>query len=115
EKLKHYDYSSTAFRLRIPDRSISIKYPSRSGATQPPRAQTQKFIPWQLERASLTEPTIAPILPGRYGVIGSAGTNYNLDDTDPTKQIYTTTVGRRDQSSVGTGWDTDDGSHDPAS
>jgi hypothetical protein len=119
-----YDYSPSKFRIRIPDRSVHIRYPSTASG-QPKAAQTQKFIDLHLELGPRADQTtfvnknaavISPIMPGRYCVIGSAGTNYNYDPTDPAKpknQIYTTTVGRLNLSSVGTGWNTDDLQHDP--
>lgn len=82
-----WNYATNEFKLRIPDRSIQIG----GIASTAPRAQTQKFISLELETASPNQPAIAPILPGRYAVVGSSGAKY-----DPTKQTYTTTIGRRD-------------------
>jgi hypothetical protein len=109
-----YDYSPQKFRLRIPDRSVHIKYPP--SGKQPKVGQTQKFIPSHLELASTTSPAIAPIPPGRYGVIGSAGANYNYDATNPNtpqSQIYTTTLGRLNRTTAPSGWNTDDTAHQP--
>src|SRR5262249_28674156 len=69
-------------------------------------ARTQKFIPISLEKQksyqdlNLTtiranpQPVLAPILPGRYGVIGTAGTRYFKDPAN--QNIYTDPVGRPD-------------------
>jgi hypothetical protein len=72
------------FKLRLPDRTIKYKIPGIPSQS----VMTQTFVP--LDSATKKDIEIAPILPGRYGVIGSAGTKY-----DSTKEIYTTTVGRR--------------------
>lgn len=67
-------------------------------------ARTQKFIPIGLEKQKsyqnldLTvtranpQPVVAPILPGRYGVIGTAGTRYFKDPAN--QNIYTDAIGR---------------------
>ncbi|MCC7476036.1 MAG: hypothetical protein IT425_11625, partial [Pirellulales bacterium] len=81
-----WKYGAGDFKLRIPDRSMQI-----GGPTSNVKVQTQKFIALDLETASPNQPAIAPILPGRYGVIGSAGTRYNQ-----TQQVYVTTIGRHD-------------------
>ena len=86
-----YNYSPKVFRLRIPNRSIQV------GGLADPRAQTQKFIPPGLELSSATEPVIAPIMPGRYGVIGSPGAKYS---TLP--NAFTTTIGREDSGEKNT-------------
>src|SRR4029079_437635 len=67
----------------------------------------QKFIPISLEKQKSYQdnslkaaraandpkpPVVAQILPGRYGVIGTAGTRYFKDTTND--NIYTTTIGR---------------------
>ena len=78
-----WNYASNAFRLHIPNRSIQI---AGLGTVR-----TQKFIPVDLEPQSANAIAIAPILPGRYGVVGSAGTKYDLS-----KQVFSTTIGRRD-------------------
>ena len=71
-KSADWNYAADKFKLRIPNRAVQIKYASASwGAAD--RGQTQKFIALQLETASPNQPAIAPILPGRYGVIGTAG------------------------------------------
>ena len=91
-----WDYGTDHANLnvRIPNRSIKLDGAGEYG-------QTQNFIPLNLERSSLNQPVIAPILPGHYGVVGSAGTNYGVDpikppDPSPTAQIYTSTIGRRE-------------------
>ena len=110
-----YNYSPDSFRLRIPYRAVKITYPNMT--KQPKAGQTQKFIPPDIELASLgtnppaslTDSPIAPILPGRYGVIGSAGAKYgiNLGPTTP----FITTVGR---SNAAAGiWNTPDNQHVP--
>ena len=81
------DFAANKFRLRIPDRSMRL----RIGSNLRPRyetVQTQSFIPLEFEQAAGAG--IAPVLPGRYCVIGSAGTKYGND------QHYVTTIGRRD-------------------
>jgi len=94
-----WNYSPTEFKLRIPDRSMQI-----GGIASATRVQTQKFIPYELEKASPNQPAIAPILPGRYAVVGSSGARY-----DQTRQIYTTALGRRDINAD----NTTDGQHVP--
>lgn len=115
ERVINYDFSAASFKLRIPYRGVTIQYPT-STKQNPKVFQTQKFIPWGLELSSLTEPVIAPIMPGRYGVIGSAGANYNLttvdpkDEKDPNKQVYISTTGRKADTAL---WNTADGAHYP--
>jgi hypothetical protein len=89
--LTDWDYAADKFKLRIPNRSITITWPTSWGPAE--KAQTQKFIAYPLETAAKTgnnpKPAIAAILPQRYGVIGSAG-----EQNDPDEQIYRTTLGR---------------------
>ena len=100
-----YDMSNNRanFKLRIPDRSMYF-----AGAKlADPKAETQKFIPPGLEWSSNDQPVIAPVMPERYAVVGTAGTNYGInpggstDSTDdlspfnPKKQVYTVTIGRQ--------------------
>ncbi len=102
-----YDYSDNSFKLRIPYRTVDIRYPSAGLNFKP--GYVQRFIPEQLETDATipaTQPVIAPIMPGRYGVIGSAGTKYTVAD-----QTYTTTVGRFDLGT--TDWNTNDSMHNP--
>lgn len=109
-----WDFSNNRanFNLRIPDRSIKVGGLSTTGYI----AQTQKFIPPYLElrglkspytdveRKQLKTPAITPIMPGHYGLVGSASTNYDLDLTDPFDanrpatyvQSYVTTIGRNE-------------------
>ncbi len=101
-----WDYSAKKFKLRIPDRYIKL-----TGVTYGPSdvnpllkwSRTQKFIPIGLEQQKgVNTPVIAPILPGRYGVIGSAGTRYLPNPGQPLPNIYTTTIGRQDDSTKNT-------------
>jgi hypothetical protein len=118
EQIVDYNYSPASFKLRIPFRGVALTYPSNVRPQQVVSAQ--KFIPWGLEMSSLTDPVIAPIMPGRYGVIGSAGSNYYLttadpvlepgQEKDPAKQIYISTVGRKED---GSNWNTSDNAHYP--
>ncbi len=109
-----WDFSNNRakFNLRIPDRSIKLGGLSSTA----PNAQTQKFIPLYLElrglkspftdveRKQLKTPAITPIIPGHYGVVGSASTNYDFDFSDPFDanrpatyvQSYLTTIGRNE-------------------
>ncbi len=105
-----YNYSDTSFKLRIPYRTVDIKYSLTTNLNFKP-GYTQRFIPQPLESPTTsppppTQPVIAPIMPGQYGLIGSAGTKYTLAD-----QTYTTTIGRFDLGS--TNWNTDDSLHNP--
>jgi hypothetical protein len=84
------DYSTGKFRIRIPNRALQIRI-----GQQFVTYQTQKFPPLAFE--SDANAAIAPLLPGRVGVIGSAGARY-----DNTKQIWTTTIGRRDVGQANT-------------
>lgn len=112
-----YNYSPDSFRLRIPYRAVPIAYPA-AVTKQPKPGQLQRFIPPDIERASLdvnppppslTDSPIAPIKPGRYGVIGSAGSKYGIT-IGPTVP-FITTVGR---SNAGAGiWNTPDNQHVP--
>lgn len=102
DQMPDYDYADSSFKLRIPHRMVDIKYPTANLNFKP--GYIQRFIPAQLE-ANVANP-IAPILPGRYGVIGSAGTKYST-----TEQTYTSTIGRFD---LGTSdWNTSDSLHKP--
>ena len=60
------NFAATSFKLRIPDRSMQI-----GGPASAVRARAQKFLPPSLENTPGF--SLAPILPGRYGVIGTAG------------------------------------------
>lgn len=95
-----YDVADGQFRLRIPNRSIDYTLAGGGGTV---RAQTQKFLHPDAERpVDWDDPDdnnwqwqIAPILPGSYGVIGSAGARYN-DATLPQdlRDSFVTTLGR---------------------
>lgn len=75
--------NDSTFKLRIPNRSIEY-----GTGTKRTILQTQRFVPAALELPVGTV-DIAPIQPGRYAVIGSAGIKYpDLPDS------YTTTIGR---------------------
>ena len=92
--------------IRIPDRSVKIGGLATGSLAN---AQTQRFIPPQLERSNLTQPVLAPILPGRYAVVGSAGTNFNAvpgDPPDANNQTYTTAIGRQESGGEGNTSDT---------
>ena len=85
-------------------------------------ARTQKFIPLSLEAQKAysdvelkvnrprQQAVIAPIGPGRYGVIGTAGTRYFKDPAN--QNIYTDPIARQDLRTAGlggtTGKNTDD-------
>jgi hypothetical protein len=102
-----YNYANNSFKLRIPYRTVDIKYPPTITNMKP--GYTQRFIPQQLELDTTipaVQSVVAPIMPGRYGVIGSAGTKYTAAD-----QTYTSTVGRFDVGT--TSWNTDDAMHHP--
>jgi hypothetical protein len=98
-----WNYAADAFKLRIPDRYIKFRDttygPVDSLNPIYKWARGQKFIPIALERqkATTNSAVIAPILPGRYGVIGSAGTQYPLLPT-----CFTTTLGRQDSGQKNT-------------
>ncbi|MFO0790957.1 MAG: hypothetical protein U0805_15975 [Pirellulales bacterium] len=89
------------FKLRIPNRSIKLGGLTSVGTI----AETQRFVPWSLEHSKPNEPVISPILPGHYAVVGSAGTNYDVNPEatsgaakptpDPNKQTWTNTIGRQ--------------------
>jgi hypothetical protein len=112
-----WDYSPNQFRLRIPDRYIKL-----SGVKNGPDAnlntkwaRTQKFIPITLEKQKFSTsndppitptdpqaPVLAPILPGRYGVVGTAGTRYFKDTSNPMNpNVYTSMVGRPESTADG--------------
>jgi hypothetical protein len=96
---RDWDYRPNSFRLRIPDRYIKMSglmHPTdRPTDAADPRynwARSQKFIPISLEQQKATNRAVlAPILPGRYGVIGTAGTRYFKDAN---QNIYTDPIGR---------------------
>lgn len=111
DKSKDFDYAeknsfdpSKSFKLRVPYRVVDFRYSANGTVTTVP-GNLQRFIDPLLENGS-TQPVIAPILPGRYGVIGSSGTKYNADPT------YTTTLGRRVPADA-TKINTVDGEHKP--
>ncbi|MEX2167919.1 MAG: hypothetical protein WD851_01290 [Pirellulales bacterium] len=90
------------FRLRIPDRRIELRLVGGSGRNANAIAQTQKFVHHDAERSgNPADPAdanarwhIAPVVPGSYGVIGSAGTRYTGSYTTELQETFTTTVGR---------------------
>ncbi len=72
------------FKLRIPDRSFApddATYPS----SHLKQDATPSYVPWQTQRfipgnytnsIRISDVSIAPILPGRYGVVGTEGVQY---------------------------------------
>ncbi|MEX0612574.1 MAG: hypothetical protein WD229_10695, partial [Pirellulales bacterium] len=87
--------SDATFKLRIPDRSIKPD-PRPPGFVG--RYQTQKFIAAN-PPANPGDVPIAPILPGRYGIVGSAGTKYTdmalgVPVPGSIKDSFTTAIGR---------------------
>ena len=81
---------SKTFNLRIPNRRIDAELkPGKPNPIWP-----QKFIPNSLELGPIAIGGVAPLLPGRYGVIGSAGTWYDFDQ-EQHRLRYTATIGRK--------------------
>jgi hypothetical protein len=66
------DVNDASFKVRIPDRTLAR--PTIAG-TWPADFQTQRFIAAN-SADEYNDYQIAPILPGRYGIVGSAGTKY---------------------------------------
>jgi hypothetical protein len=120
-KPKDWDYSPNSFKVRVPDRFMVLSgftglgTGTRDVPNGPPLstnavnrfrprtpytwARSQKFIPIALEQQKAPNaPVVAPILPGRYGVIGTAGARFFRDTTNP--NIFSTTVGRPDRGNT---------------
>ncbi len=101
------DVGNANFRLRIPDRSFKAGQPApfdhqnwgdkRTGVTGS-FWQTQRFIA-PITPTGTADQTIAPILPGRYSVVGSAGNKYpkKYDGSNEVSSIanyFVTAIGR---------------------
>ena len=108
---KDWDYSPKKFKIRVPDRYFKMSGVNNGPTAGHPTlkwAHSQKFIPISLEQQKSTNPqqsVLAPILPGRYAVVGSAGTRYQPEPAKPlptvpnviaNPNIFTTPIGRPD-------------------
>ncbi len=102
-----HDYSKNVFKLRLPYRTVKITYGTDAPQTSPlpKQGQMQRFISPDLELSTnrpATDEPIAPIAPGRYGVIGSAGARYSAGpiDTGLSATPFVTAVGRKNDSTI---------------
>ena len=102
--------------VRIPFRYITLQgqsLPKSNGSST--YSLTYRFISARLQGRAWKDVPIAPVLPGRYCVIGSAGTpyrNYAEDATPAKNPRFTTTIGRILNASLPT--QTKDSEHLPA-